>query len=62
MTRGATHLFSPPRKAEAMLASDAAMRAPHAKSSSLAEAMTMPPMTGMRHSIFAVEIFELYTR
>jgi len=43
-------LFSLPLKAAKRLASEAVMRADHAKSSSLTEARQTPPMTGMRQS------------
>ena len=49
-------LFSAPRNAEAMFAVHAAMSAPHAKSSSFADASAMPPMIGRRQRIFAFEI------
>ena len=57
-----TFLFSPPRKALATLAVDAARREAMVKSSSFAEAMAMPPMTGMRQRILAKETLDLYAK
>ena len=54
-----TFLFSLPRKADATLAVEAARRDIIVKSSSFAEAMAMPPMTGIRQRILASETFWL---
>ena len=50
-------LFSLERKAAKTLAMHAASSAHTEKSSSLIDARHTPPMTGMRHSHLALEIF-----